>query len=588
MTQVGVLRVAAPVAILVGSVVLSCGGDDDAVGGGSGGAPDSGADVSVQDGGGNGGATGGAPSGGGVGGTGAVAGNAGTAGQAGSAGAGNTGACSGVTDGGTSDSGLINPGCPPLFGDCDGDASNGCETDLGKSTDHCGGCGLKCGGINSTGKCVFGQCQLTCDNAWGDCDCDPFNGCETTLVTKNDCGGCGKRCGDENTTTSKCEQGQFISCTVVCAPGFKNCDNDLSNGCEANLNTNVPHCGGCDTCAGTNATGSCSNGTCTLTCNSGFGNCDNSNSNGCEVDLDKHPSHCGSCGKSCNGGVCNQGKCSTAPQIVAAGVSSIDFAIDATHVYGLSGKDIFKAPKAGGAVTTLATGLVGPKRIAVNSTDVFVIANGIRKIPKSGGTLTLLEAAPAIAIAVDDAFVYYAQNGISTGGIYRVSTAGGTPTKLMAGMTSVAHMLLATPHVYFTRNIQSPFGSVARIATTGGSFLEIAETNRPFGISINSTTAYWGSSYGNSRVSHVPLAGGTPTTFPPSTVAVSGYVAATETHVYWGASLPLPNGWSVVKAPTTGAAGSLTVLATGQQTSPIHVDATHVYWSYNTVRRLPK
>jgi len=33
-----------------------------------------------------------------------------------------------------------------------------------------------------------------CLEAWGDCDGDPGNGCETSLRGGDDCGACGRRC----------------------------------------------------------------------------------------------------------------------------------------------------------------------------------------------------------------------------------------------------------------------------------------------------------------------------------------------------------------------------------------------------------
>lgn len=44
------------------------------------------------------------------------------------------------------------------WGDCDGNASNGCERDL-DTRSSCGGCGIKCGG--STPYCNHGDCSAT-------------------------------------------------------------------------------------------------------------------------------------------------------------------------------------------------------------------------------------------------------------------------------------------------------------------------------------------------------------------------------------------------------------------------------------------
>jgi hypothetical protein len=45
--------------------------------------------------------------------------------------------------------------CDADRGDCDRDLSNGCETDLTRTLDHCGACGRRCGGFDA---CVTGVC----------------------------------------------------------------------------------------------------------------------------------------------------------------------------------------------------------------------------------------------------------------------------------------------------------------------------------------------------------------------------------------------------------------------------------------------
>lgn len=45
--------------------------------------------------------------------------------------------------------------CESGFSDCDGEAGNGCETETGLSSEHCGRCGHSCEG----GRCTVGVCQ---------------------------------------------------------------------------------------------------------------------------------------------------------------------------------------------------------------------------------------------------------------------------------------------------------------------------------------------------------------------------------------------------------------------------------------------
>ncbi|MBL8603481.1 MAG: hypothetical protein JNK72_16270 [Myxococcales bacterium] len=249
--------------------------------------------------------------------------------------------------------------CNAGFGDCDGDASNGCETDLSTSAAHCGTCANACAIANATSACVAGRCGITaCNDGFGDCDLSAANGCEISLAAASEhCGGCGMRCAPGNAvgvcTNRSCE---VASCTL----GFANCDANAANGCEVDLRTTVTHCGACnracasgqvcsagvctfvctppevscsDGCAnltnsvahcgacGTacparaNATAVCANGACGIACGTGFDNCDNDATNGCEAPLNT-TTHCGACGRGCaaaNGtSACASGMCAVA------------------------------------------------------------------------------------------------------------------------------------------------------------------------------------------------------------------------------------------------------------------------------------
>ncbi len=123
--------------------------------------------------------------------------------------------------------------CPNGRGDCDGDLTNGCETDLTTSTIHCGACGRAVTVANGMPACRMGVAAVMgCNMGFADCDANPTNGCEATLATdSNNCGRCGNRCaGSSANTMSTCAMG---SCSgQVCAAGFRDCNNSPSDGCE--------------------------------------------------------------------------------------------------------------------------------------------------------------------------------------------------------------------------------------------------------------------------------------------------------------------------------------------------------------------
>ncbi|MDW8246014.1 MAG: hypothetical protein RMJ84_05520, partial [Sandaracinaceae bacterium] len=188
-------------------------------------------------------------------------------------------------------------------GNCDGQDANGCEVDTNTNPMHCGGCNRVCSGGNANWSCRDGACRIeSCMAGYGDCDGDPTNGCETNLMNSiGHCGRCGNRCMGGNATWS-CVGG--VCSVASCNSGYGDCDRDPSNGCETNLNTSLSHCGMCgNACMGGNATWECVGGVCLRqACNSGYGDCDGNAGNGCETDVNTTVAHCGRCGNACSGG----------------------------------------------------------------------------------------------------------------------------------------------------------------------------------------------------------------------------------------------------------------------------------------------
>ncbi|MCC6214487.1 MAG: hypothetical protein IT376_06435 [Polyangiaceae bacterium] len=200
---------------------------------------------------------------------------------------------------------VANPCAAPLA-DCDG--VPGCETNTDTSAQHCGYCSNACGGAHATGTCAGGQCQLVCDSGWGDCDGVASNGCETNLGTSSaHCGACQRACSSAGAVSASCSGGV---CTSLCQPGYGNCEQPAApspdDGCETALATDAANCGGCGrACSTVNvSTAACAAGRCTSTCTPGYGNCSQpappAADDGCEIAVDADPSNCGACGRVCS------------------------------------------------------------------------------------------------------------------------------------------------------------------------------------------------------------------------------------------------------------------------------------------------
>ncbi|MBI5513812.1 MAG: FG-GAP repeat protein [Deltaproteobacteria bacterium] len=119
--------------------------------------------------------------------------------------------------------------------------------DTSADPDHCGSCGLSCGG---GGWCLGGACRCSAPQAW----C-PGAGCVDLSSAPDACGACGNRCP----ATARCEEGR---CRTPCLPGTHRC----GEACAAD--TSVDSCGArCEPCPRPpGATSACAAGNCTFTC----------------------------------------------------------------------------------------------------------------------------------------------------------------------------------------------------------------------------------------------------------------------------------------------------------------------------------
>ncbi|MBX3206716.1 MAG: hypothetical protein KF764_16725 [Labilithrix sp.] len=130
--------------------------------------------------------------------------------------------------------------CRPPFANCNKDlCGDGCEIDLSTDRNNCGACGNACAADQ--------WCQNgTCNCPAGLTRCGDY--CVDIATDPNHCGGCGNYCVGPPSSSGKggptCQGGE---CGYVCFPGFADCDGDIDNGCEANLETSQRNCGACGT-----------------------------------------------------------------------------------------------------------------------------------------------------------------------------------------------------------------------------------------------------------------------------------------------------------------------------------------------------
>ncbi len=205
--------------------------------------------------------------------------------------------------------------CEDDFGNCDGLEMNGCETSLLNHPDHCGLCGAVCRNANGTSGCENGVCNVSdCTDDRRDCNGNPEDGCEADVRTDvSHCGTCGNPCtadhADPICTARTCGFG-------ACHFGYADCNYFLGDDCETDILANPDHCGGCNRPCRNAANmhgAACQNGVCQPgACDTGWGDCNDDLSDGCEEELNS-PDHCGSCDNACDldnaVNVCVDGNC---------------------------------------------------------------------------------------------------------------------------------------------------------------------------------------------------------------------------------------------------------------------------------------
>jgi len=134
---------------------------------------------------------------------------------------------------------------------------------------HCGGCDNDCAALpNVDGtrvSCTSGECNVggACLPGFGDCTSAP--GCETNLGTPDHCGSCGMACGGANPFCGVDGSGQHV-CGSSCGAS------SLCDGQCVDTQNDPLNCGGCQTGCATPAHGqpACSSGICDFVCDPGW------------------------------------------------------------------------------------------------------------------------------------------------------------------------------------------------------------------------------------------------------------------------------------------------------------------------------
>ena len=96
--------------------------------------------------------------------------------------------------------------CYQAYDNCDGDAKNGCETNVKIDPNHCGGCNHRCPELSHAVRGCGDVCTIwRCEQGFRDCNGVVADGCEVaTKDDRNNCGHCGTVCP----TNTACREGK--------------------------------------------------------------------------------------------------------------------------------------------------------------------------------------------------------------------------------------------------------------------------------------------------------------------------------------------------------------------------------------------
>lgn len=162
-----------------------------------------------------------------------------------------------------------------LLAQCGGGSGGG--NDQGGGTSYCGDGTCDTADGEDAVTCAA-DCTLTC--GLGQTNCGDV--CVDLQNDLSNCGACGQACNPAH-ADGACNSG--VCQISACVSSFQNCNGNIADGCEVDIQADVNNCGACGVvCSYANAQAGCFNAVCQLTaCDAGFTDCNSNPADGCEV-----------------------------------------------------------------------------------------------------------------------------------------------------------------------------------------------------------------------------------------------------------------------------------------------------------------
>lgn len=314
----------------------------------------------------------------------------------------------------------------------------------------------------------------------------------------------------------------------------------------------------------------CSDGICA--CAEGFKSCDGDDSNGCEADTANDSRHCGRCGHDCLGGECADAICQPLALVDERDLG--DLAVVGGFVYftSLFNSPIRRVPVRGGEITAVAGTTPGWMLRVDDGTLYWTTPTEVYAASVDGSQPARLVAenvAPSIDMAVGGGMVYWMDfdEATITFSMKRTPALGGTIEVLNPPGPGDEPWSVAADA---SRGYWGVPNAIMAIAHGGQTPAELTTVvGIPLALEESAGSLYWL----DNGVYRLP-AGGAPVSL--ANADFDGAVAIDTDHVYF-----TKNNGTLNKVPILG--GDVEVLATGQEFdfsfgAHVAVDAEAVYW----------
>jgi hypothetical protein len=189
----------------------------------------------------------------------------------------------------------------------------------------------------------------------------------------------------------------------------------------------------------------------------------------------------------------------------------------------------------------------------------------------TGCLVTLVRPIDLGDFTIDGTYAYYSV--IQKGTVNRVPTQGGEPTLLADGLDAPGSLVVNAGKLYWGGSYSQPVIQFIPLTADKLPVTLASGMNSPGVFAVNSTDLYH---LTNSGIARVPLAGGASSLFVSTSGGQARAIALDATNLYY--VYETSSSMKIMKQPLAGGTEP-TILASATQVEALAVDATNAYWT---------